>query len=61
MDESQPPEDLAAYFARVGFEARASATLDTLAALHLRHAEAIPFENLAPFLGEPVLLDRASL
>ena len=61
MDESQRPLDLAAYFARIGFGGRASPNLETLATLHARHAEAIPFENLAPFLGEPVRLDRASL
>jgi N-hydroxyarylamine O-acetyltransferase len=61
MDESQRPLDLEAYFARIGFGNRADATLETLAALHARHAEAIPFENLSPFLGEPVRLDRASL
>ncbi len=61
MDESQRPLDLAAYFERIGFGGRASPRLETLAALHACHAEAIPFENLAPFLGEPVRLDRASL
>ena len=61
MDESQRPLDLEAYFARVGFAGRAAATLETLAALHAGHAESIPFENLSPFLGEPVRLDRASL
>ena len=61
MDEGERPLDLAAYFARIGFDARPAATLDTLAALHARHAEAIPFENLSPFLREPVRLDRASL
>jgi N-hydroxyarylamine O-acetyltransferase len=32
-----------------------------LADLHRLHAEAIPFENLAAFLGEPVRLDPASI
>jgi N-hydroxyarylamine O-acetyltransferase len=59
--EAQPPLDLKAYFSRIGFGDRAQADIGTLAALHARHAEAIPFENLAPFLGEPVRLDRASL
>jgi len=59
--EAEPPLDLPAYFARIGFGDRAEAGIATLAALHARHAEAIPFENLAPFLGEPVRLDRASL
>jgi N-hydroxyarylamine O-acetyltransferase len=61
MDESQRPLDLEAYFRRIGYAGRPAATAETLAALHARHAEAIPFENLAPFLGEPVRLDRDSL
>ena len=61
MDEPQSPLDLEAYFARIGFEGRAAPTLETLAQLHARHVDAIPFENLAAFLGEPVRLDRASL
>lgn len=61
MDESQRPLDLEAYLARIGFEGPAPPTLDTLRALHRLHAEAIPFENLAPFLGQPVRLDAAAL
>ena len=61
MDEADRPLDLEAYFARIGFADRVSADLGTLAGLHARHAEAIPFENLAAFLGEPVRLDRAAL
>ena len=61
MDASRRPLDLEAYFARVGFDRAPRATLETLRELHRLHAEAIPFENLAPFLGEPVRLDPASL
>jgi N-hydroxyarylamine O-acetyltransferase len=53
--------DLDAYFARVGYEGPAAPTLATLARLHALHVAAIPFENLSPFLGEPVRLDVASL
>ncbi|MGZ5039613.1 MAG: arylamine N-acetyltransferase family protein [Usitatibacter sp.] len=53
--------DLEAYFARVGYEGPAAPTLATLSRLHALHAAAIPFENLSPFLGEPVRLDAASL
>jgi N-hydroxyarylamine O-acetyltransferase len=53
--------DIDAYFARIGYTGPHAATLETLAALHARHAEAIPFENLNPLLGWPVLLDLASL
>jgi N-hydroxyarylamine O-acetyltransferase len=55
------PIGLEAYFARIGFEGRAAPDEATLRALHARHAEAIPFENLDAFLGEPVRLDPASL
>ena len=53
--------DLDAYFARVGYDGPATPTLATLSRLHALHAAAIPFENLSPFLGEPVRLDIASL
>jgi N-hydroxyarylamine O-acetyltransferase len=49
------------YFRRVGYEGEAAATLETLRDLHRLHAQAIPFENLSPFLGEPVKLDLESL
>jgi N-hydroxyarylamine O-acetyltransferase len=53
--------DLDRYFARIGFKGPAPPTLETLARLHQLHVEHIPFENLSPFLGEPVKLDPASL
>lgn len=53
--------DLDAYLARIGFQGRAAATLETLERIHASHAAAIPFENLSPFLGEPVPLDLPSL
>ena len=53
--------DLDAYLARIGFEGRAAPTLETLERIHALHADAIPFENLSPFLGEPVPLDLDSL
>jgi N-hydroxyarylamine O-acetyltransferase len=53
--------DLAAYFKRIGYSGAASPTLQTLQALHLHHAETIPFENLNPLLGWPVRLDIDSL
>jgi N-hydroxyarylamine O-acetyltransferase len=49
------------YFDRIGFRASAQPDLETLAALHLLHPMAIPFENLNTLLGEPVLLERAAL
>jgi N-hydroxyarylamine O-acetyltransferase len=53
--------DLDAYFERIGFGGPGTPSLETLAEIHLRHTEAIPFENLDPFLGRPVRLDAASL
>jgi N-hydroxyarylamine O-acetyltransferase len=52
---------LDAYFDRLGHGGPASPTLETLESIHALHAEKIPFENLSPFLGEPVNLDPESL
>lgn len=53
--------DLDAYLARIGYSGSRFPTLDTLAAIHLRHAQTIAFENLNPLLGWPVRLDVRSL
>lgn len=53
--------DVDAYFQRIGHGGERAPTLDTLRAIVARHSEAIPFENLDPLLGRPVLLDAASL
>jgi N-hydroxyarylamine O-acetyltransferase len=53
--------DLDAYFRRIGYAGAGEPNLDTLSALHLRHAQSIAFENLNPLLGWPVQLDEASL
>ena len=53
--------DLQAYFARIGHQGGAAPTLANLQSIHARHVDAIPFENLAAFLGEPVPLDVAAL
>lgn len=53
--------DLDAYFERIRYAGDRSPALDTLQAIHLRHTEAIPFENLNPFLRWPVPLDAQSL
>ncbi|MGW0162293.1 arylamine N-acetyltransferase family protein [Mycobacterium sp. NPDC003323] len=47
--------DVTAYLARVGYAGRADPTLDTLHALHAAHNRSIPFENLDPVLGTPVV------
>src|SRR5262245_41034401 len=53
--------DLDGYFRRIGYGGSRAPTLETLRALHLRHALAIPFENLDPLRRRPVRLDLASL
>lgn len=53
--------DLETYFARIGYDGERTATLASLRAIHQRHTETIPFENLNPFLGQPVHLDIDSL
>ena len=53
--------DLDAYFTRIGYTGPHTATLATLRAIHALHPMAIPFENLDPLLGRPVLLDIPSL
>lgn len=53
--------DLARYFERIAYTGSREPTLETLRALHLHHALAIPFENLDPLLGAAVPLDLASL
>lgn len=47
--------DLAGYLARIGFTGTPAPTLDTLAALVTGHTTHIPFENLDPLLGRPVV------
>lgn len=58
---SETTIDLAAYFRRIGHEEPCPPSLDTLAALHLKHSLAIAFENLDPLLGRAVKLDLSSL
>jgi N-hydroxyarylamine O-acetyltransferase len=45
----------------LGYDGPAEPRLRTLERLQALHAEKIPFENLSPFLGEPVRLDLESL
>jgi N-hydroxyarylamine O-acetyltransferase len=53
--------DLEADFDRIHYSGEASPTLEVLRQLNIHHAETIPFENLNPLLGRPVLLDVVSL
>ncbi|MCB0196331.1 MAG: arylamine N-acetyltransferase [Anaerolineae bacterium] len=61
--EPPPAEviDLDAYFRRIGYSGPRTSSLDTLKAIVLHHALAIPFENLNPLLRRPVRLDLESL
>jgi N-hydroxyarylamine O-acetyltransferase len=53
--------DLDLYLRRIGFDGTPRPDHATLAELHRLHAQAIPFENLSAFVGEPIALDPASL
>ncbi|MGV3557315.1 arylamine N-acetyltransferase family protein [Larkinella arboricola] len=53
--------DLDAYFRRIGYTGDRTPTLETLREIQRLHTAAIPFENLNPLLGIPVLLDLDSL
>jgi len=54
-------KELVDYLARIGYQEDASPSMDCLKRLHYLHPQAIPFENLSPFLGIPVSLDTDSL
>ena len=56
-----PEGDLHAYFERIGFNGEARPDRERLAALVAAHTGTIPFENLNPFLGLPVLLSPEAL
>jgi len=49
--------DLGAYFERIEYAGSPAVNLDTLRDLHLLHPIAIPFENLATLMRQPVPLD----
>lgn len=53
--------DLDAYLDRIAYTGPRTPTLDALREIVLHHVEAIPFENLDPFLKRPVLLDIEAL
>jgi N-hydroxyarylamine O-acetyltransferase len=53
--------DLDAYFQRIGYIGERTPTLKTLQSIQQHHAQAIAFENLNPFLKQPVPLDLESL
>jgi N-hydroxyarylamine O-acetyltransferase len=49
------------YLARIGVTRPVSAEFQVLRDLQLAHLLAVPFENLSVHLGEPIVLDQASL
>lgn len=49
--------DLDAYLARIAYDGPREPTLDVLHALHEAHPQAIPFENLDPFMDKAVDVD----
>ena len=53
--------DLDAYLRRIGHQEEVAPDLATLQGIVARHASRIAFENLDPFLGNPVALDTISL
>jgi N-hydroxyarylamine O-acetyltransferase len=53
--------DLDAYFARIGFRGAVRPDRATLDALHLAHAQTVPFENLDIQMGLPISLELADL
>ena len=59
--DSRTKFDLNEYFKRIGYAGSTEPSIETLRAIHLLHAQSIPFENLNPFLRIPVLLDIDSL
>ncbi|QDZ02077.1 arylamine N-acetyltransferase [Nitratireductor mangrovi] len=58
-DAASEPLDLDAYFRRIGYHGPREPTFAVLAALHEAHPQAIPFENLDPFMGKAVDLEPA--
>ena len=53
--------DLTDYLQRIDYRGQPSVDLDSLKSLITLHTETIPFENLSPFLGQPVEIDLASV
>ncbi|MFJ9373921.1 arylamine N-acetyltransferase [Streptomyces sp. NPDC101455] len=55
------PAQVDAYLRRLGVQRPASPTADALRALHLRHLQTVPFENLSIHLGEEIVLEENRL
>ncbi|MBI5691433.1 MAG: arylamine N-acetyltransferase [Verrucomicrobia bacterium] len=61
MPEVPPAPDLDAYFARIGYTGPRTPDFATLAGIHARHAQTIPFENLDILLGRRIALDLPAI
>ncbi|MFD4366900.1 arylamine N-acetyltransferase [Rhodococcus sp. NPDC058521] len=61
MTASEDSVDVDRYFQRIGYAGDRTPTLRTLDAIIGRHATAIPFENLDPFMSRPNRIDLVSL
>jgi N-hydroxyarylamine O-acetyltransferase len=55
------PAQVDAYLRRLGVPRPVSPTADALRELHLRHLQAVPFENLSIHLGEGIVLEEKRL
>lgn len=53
--------DLDRYFARIGYSGSRKADMQTLREIHLKHPQAIPFENLSSFSGARVSIDLSAI
>ena len=54
-------QEIAAYLQRIAYDGDTTPRIATLQALHYQHALRIPFENLSPLQGQPVVLNKAAL
>ncbi|MEH6376904.1 arylamine N-acetyltransferase [Streptomyces sp. KLMMK] len=61
MDKIISDEAADAYLSRIGVTRPSAPDLEALRELHVRHLQAVPFENLSVHLGEEVVLDPAAL
>lgn len=61
FDPALTPDELDAYFRRIGWDGDRRADAATLRGVHLAHIRALPFENLDPLRGTAPSLDPADL
>jgi N-hydroxyarylamine O-acetyltransferase len=53
--------DVEAYFRRTGYGGPGTVSLETLNAIIARHAQSIPFENLAVLLDQPISIEPGAI